>query len=335
MDIEKAKTFLGQDWIDFEIVFKSELNSEIPLLNKVNKYLFSRSGKQIRPLLTLLAARAASVSAASKEGSCTRSSILCAAAAEILHTATLLHDDVADNSDTRRGAPTIMSIISPTASVLVGDFWLSRAIRSVIDNCDKRVFKAFAKCLENLAEGEMLQIQMADTMETMEDDYIKIISCKTASLFRASVLNGAYTVGADEAVIEALDTYAYHIGLAFQIRDDMFDYLPAVDAGKPSGIDIMEKKITLPLLGAFKNADIKDVDTIKMLMGEIGRGRIKESRIVLDILKFATEHGGLDYSQARIESESEKAVAALSPLPQSKPKKFLTELAISLTSRMS
>ena len=311
------KQYLGADWERFQTVFTESLHSDVELLDKINNYLFGRSGKQLRPILCLLAARACS-------GGCSSTAIDCAAAVEIIHTATLLHDDVADNSAERRGSPTVQSFVSPRASVLLGDFWLSRAILTILKQSGKEIIASFASCLSDLAEGEILQLQKADSMDTTMDDYVAIISRKTASLFRTAVCTGAYAEGAPCHLREALDQYALHLGLAFQMRDDMLDYSPHLATGKPAGQDIMEKKITLPLLGAFEKADAAEIEVVKkqMLQGEAS-----------PVLEFARSRNGLVYAQDIVVAEAEKAVASLAPLPDSQAKELLAKHATKLCNR--
>lgn len=310
-DIQK---FLGQSWEEFRQKFKESLKSEMPLLDKVNTYVAAHGGKQLRPTFTLLIAKAL-------RGFCDDYVISCAAAAELLHTATLLHDDVADDSPVRRGAPTVRALYSPTSSVLVGDFWLSRAVDLVIDHPDKRVLKVFSKCLNDLAEGEMLQLEKANTLDTTEDDYISIIYRKTASLFEASILSAAYSVKADDRELAACKGYAYHIGLAFQIMDDILDYSPEYASGKPTGQDIREKKITLPLLGLFEAAPKKIGKEIRERM------RNADSELAADAIRLVKEYDGCGYALKRLREESEMALRAISCFKDSEARDYLERLA--------
>ena len=185
---KQVQKFLGQSWSDFQDLFAGSLRSDIPLLDKANAYMLGHGGKKLRPTFTLLVAQALG-------GPCNGSVIRCAAASELLHTATLLHDDVADNAPTRRGAPTVMALYSPTTAVLLGDFWLSRAMDLIIDHPDKRVLKIFSKCLGDLARGEMLQLEKARRADATEEDYGRIIYCKTTSLFEAAIVSAATSSG--------------------------------------------------------------------------------------------------------------------------------------------
>ncbi|MBO7278581.1 MAG: polyprenyl synthetase family protein [Bacteroidales bacterium] len=252
--VESILNLLDKDWQAYREVFFSVLSTENRLLNQINAYLGQNGGKQIRPMLSLLTARA--ILAGSDHPIDFNRALGCAAVAELIHTATLLHDDVADDSDVRRGKPTVKAKFSAAASVLVGDFWLSRGLKILIDNrCDYAVLQSFALALDQLSSGEMLQMECADDLRTTESDYYQIISCKTSSLFVATLRSTAIEMGASPEVCESICEFAEQLGLSFQIRDDIFDYSPQLETGKAGGSDILERKITLPLLGAFHKAD--------------------------------------------------------------------------------
>lgn len=322
----EIKNYLGQDWKDFQSMFVKGTGSELPILNKVNGYLLDHAGKQLRPILTLLTARALT-------GSCNDNVIRSAAAVEMLHTATLLHDDVADNSPIRRGAPTVMALYSPTTSVLVGDFWLSRALETIIGYCDQRVILSFSHCLEMLAEGEMIQMEKALDLNTTEEDYIGIIYRKTAALFETAVLSAAYSVSASPARIEKCREYAYHLGIAFQIMDDIFDYSPEFNIGKPTGQDILEKKMTLPLFGFMKNASRSEVEELLARIRRVGGDAKDDFQLTQDAVALVRKYNGLDYARERLEQEVATAAQAFDVLPDSEAKSFLIELAHHMTIR--
>jgi octaprenyl-diphosphate synthase len=312
-----VKEFLGEDWKQFERLFAESLDSRIEILNKVNSYLAERSGKQLRPMLCLLAARLCG-------GICSEASIRCAVAAEMIHTATLLHDDVADQSDTRRGKPTVNALMSSQAAVLVGDFWLSRGVAAILDADDSEIFRYFTVCLGDLAEGEMFQIEKAESLDTSFEDYIYIISHKTSALFRAAMKSGARSVGASPEAVAAVDAFAKHLGHAFQMRDDILDYSPDMSIGKPTGQDICERKITLPLIGAFENAG---ADAREAVIADIAAGRCD------GVLPFVIANGGIGYAQRVLEQETARAVAALESFPDGEARRLLAALARSLCLR--
>lgn len=319
MTLDEIKDFLGQDWKDTDALIRSSLESDISLLNATNKAILDHSGKQLRPIVSLLVARACG-------GGCVNAdSVRYAAAAELLHNATLLHDDVADSSCERRGAPTVMAILGGPASVLLGDFWLVKALENILAssaNCNE-VIRIFAGTLSSLAEGEMLQLQKASSGDTVEEDYYRIIYSKTASLFEAAFVSAAISVNAPADWIEAVRDYAVSLGIAFQIKDDIFDYSDGKKIGKPVGIDLEEQKITLPLLGALAAASPERAKQIRgMVLDILEHPEYKE-----EIVGFVKEGKGIEYAVSRLEDYVSKAVDALAVLPDSKEKDYLVKIA--------
>ena len=318
MDIRAVKEYLGQDWLSVQERIASALESDISLLNSTNASILSQSGKQLRPMLALMFARACT-------GRATDAGIRYAAAAELLHNATLLHDDVADGSELRRGKPTVMSLMGPSVSVLVGDYWLVKAMELILQDSDTdtTAIRIFSKTLSDLAEGEMLQLQKAQSGDTDEKDYLRIIYNKTASLFEAACVSAAISAGVSEDVVKAARDYAVALGLAFQIKDDILDYSGTESVGKPLGVDILEQKITLPLLGALNNvSEQKQAEVRGMVRDIVGRPELRD-----DIVSFVKENGGLEYAKARLEEYVNEAVHALDILPDSREKECLVELA--------
>lgn len=318
MDIRAVKEYLGQDWLSVQERIASALESDISLLNSTNASILSQSGKQLRPMLALMFARACT-------GRATDAGIRYAAAAELLHNATLLHDDVADGSELRRGKPTVMSLMGPSVSVLVGDYWLVKAMELILQDSDTdtTAIRIFSKTLSDLAEGEMLQLQKAQSGDTDEKDYLRIIYNKTASLFEAACVSAAISAGVSEDVVKAARDYAVALGLAFQIKDDILDYSGTESVGKPLGVDILEQKITLPLLGALNNVSgQKQAEVRGMVKDIVGSPELRD-----DIVSFVKENGGLEYAKARLEEYVNEAVHALDILPDSREKEYLVELA--------
>ena len=319
MTLDEIKDFLGQDWKDTDALIRSSLESDISLLNATNKAILDHSGKQLRPIVSLLVARACG------GGRVNADSVRYAAAAELLHNATLLHDDVADSSCERRGAPTVMAILGGPASVLLGDFWLVKALENILAssaNCNE-VIRIFAGTLSSLAEGEMLQLQKASSGDTVEEDYYRIIYSKTASLFEAAFVSAAISVNALADWIEAVRDYAVSLGIAFQIKDDIFDYSDGKKIGKPVGIDLEEQKITLPLLGALAAASPERAKQIRgMVLDILEHPEYKE-----EIVGFVKEGKGIEYAVSRLEDYVSKAVDALAVLPDSKEKDYLVKIA--------
>ena len=319
MDIGSIKEYLGQDWTMVSGRIASALKSDIDLLNSTNDSIPSNSGKQLRPMLALLFARACA------GGKVTDATIRYASSAELLHNATLLHDDVADDSDQRRGVPTIRSLMGPSVAVLVGDYWLVKAMELILDGDegDTAVIKIFSKTLSDLAEGEMLQLQKAQNGDTDKESYLRIIYNKTASLFEAACVTAAVSVDAVQEYVMAAREYATALGLAFQIQDDILDYAGTESVGKPLGVDILEQKITLPLLGAFSNAGAQEESRVRSMVRDI----VSHPEYRDEIVSFVKCNGGLEYARRELQEYVDKAVNALSVLPDSYEKECLASLA--------
>ena len=313
---EDVIAFLGDDWVKMTAQMREALHTDISLLATTNEGLLSHSGKLVRPILTMLMARACA-------GYCSADTIRFATTVELLHNATLLHDDVADESSERRGMPTVNSLLGPQSAVLIGDFWLARAMDKVMetDRFSRSVIKIFSDTLVDLAEGEMLQLEKASTADTTEEDYLRIIRCKTASLFVSACSSAAVSVDATPAYTAAAVAYADALGVAFQIKDDVLDYNGGGELGKPVGIDLMERKITLPLLGALKDSP-REAEM---------RSKVREIRehpeYCGEIRNFVLERGGVEYASARLDGYVEKAVRALDVFPDGEAKEMLAELA--------
>ena len=322
MKASEIKAYLGSDWTEVKDILARSLHSDVALLGDINEGILANSGKMLRPMLTLLAARACNGGIICEE------SRRYAAAVEILHNATLLHDDVADAAATRRGTPTVVSRWGATPAVLVGDFWLARAVTLLMDSSNlKWTIAAFGRTLTNLAEGEMLQQQKAFSADTTVEDYLRIIYCKTASLFETACQAGARSAGADEAGIDALSRYGRAIGMAFQIRDDILDYDGGEQTGKPHGIDLEEQKITLPLLGAL-NSSPREAEIRAMI-----RDIPAHPEYTSEINAFVHENGGVERAGESLEGFVKEAVDALSGLPSSKDREILEELSYQLSKR--
>ena len=319
MDIKSIRQHVGADWAAVTESISGVLKSDIDLLNVTNQSILAHSGKQLRPLLSLLFARACTGAGVSE------ATVRYAASAELLHNATLLHDDVADDSDQRRGVPTIRSLMGPSVSVLLGDYWLVKAMELILGDSesDTRVIRIFSKTLSDLAEGEMLQLQTAQSGDTDIQDYLRIIYNKTASLFEAACVSAAVSVGASEEYVQAAKDYAVALGLAFQIKDDILDYDGTESVGKPLGVDILEQKITMPLLGAMANAGQEEEARVRGLVKDIVGCPDHRDEIV----EFVKSNGGLDYAVKELEKYVRMAVDALAVLPESFEKNCLVELA--------
>lgn len=327
--ISEIKKHISDEWSQFETLLIQTLNSKSILLNKINGYLFETSGKQIRPLLAFVSAMAGS-------GVINEQTVACATASELIHTASLLHDDVVDNSDQRRGHTTVSRLFSPGASILIGDFWLTRALALLLEKrCSDEVLRCYAGTLEELAEGEMMQMDFADSLTTTIDDYYNIIERKTGSLFVASVRCSAIVSGASEENVEALTQYARLIGISFQVRDDIIDYYPSSETGKDSGCDIEERKITMPLLCAMEKEPLQD-QYIRSQMGKIvplpsSDEQIENNKVVIEEIKsFVYKNDGLELAKQKLAEILSQAKIVLKPLEESYFKEALCSIADSL-----
>lgn len=315
MSREDITILLGKDWSALQTLIADTLISDIGLLNLVNGEILSHGGKMLRPMVTLL------VAGACGSGIC-EDTRLYAAATELLHNATLLHDDVADESDTRRGMPTMRSRLGPSRAVLVGDFWLARAVDLLLKASSRDLVTGiFSKTLSDLAEGEMLQLEKAGSAGTTEQDYYRIIYCKTASLFETAGVSGAVSAGAPKELVDAARDYSSALGLAFQIKDDILDYAGDGELGKPVGIDLREKKITLPLLCAMKDSP-REAEIRKSVLEIDAHPENCE-----EIRKFVAQRAGVEAAGVILQDFVDKAVRALDAFPQSRYTEALAEIA--------
>ena len=314
--MNEIKAYLQPQLQQVESVIEDALRSDVSLLDATNRSLRDNPGKMMRPSLALLCAAAV--------GTPNQDTIKFAAAAELLHNATLLHDDVVDCAQQRRGRPTVASFLNPHASVLIGDFWLVKAVKTILEaSCNTgRVTRIFAATLGHLAQGELLQMEKAVKGDTTQQDYERIIYCKTASLFEASALSAAISVNAPQEYVKAMGEFARLLGMAFQVKDDWMDYAAGEPAlGKPVGIDLKEQKITQPLLsaleGAENEADIRD----KVV-------RIADSpELCREVLEFVKSRGGVEKSALKVDHFIEMAIGQLDFLPEGPARNRLVTIA--------
>ena len=316
MEISGLKDFLRQDMLRVEALIRQSLRSDIALLDQTNGMMLSQGGKRLRPMLALLVGGAC--------GTVNEDTFRFAAAAELLHNATLLHDDVVDGATRRRGAPTVMSVLNGPASVLIGDFWLVKAMGTILgaSRCSDRVIRIFSKTLSDLAEGELLQMQKASSADTTEGDYLRIIYAKTASLFEASALSAAISVDAPAETEAAVSAYARNLGIAFQIRDDMFDYTDGDGIGKPVGIDLLEQKITQPLLCALESTP-EEAAAIREKVAHMQ----ENPALAEEIRCFVKEQDGLAKAAEKLDFYVKEAISCLEGVPSSEEKSYLAKLA--------
>lgn len=315
LTLEQIQSLAQADMQAVNAEILSQLNSEVILINQLGHYIIAGGGKRIRPLIAVLAARALGY-----EGD---KHITCAAFIEFVHTATLLHDDVVDESDLRRGRATANAMFGNAASVLVGDFIYTRSFQMMTDVDSLKVLKVMSSATNVLAEGEVQQLMNCNDPNTTEASYMMVIYSKTARLFEAATQCAAIIAGADEAQEEALKQYGCYLGTAFQLIDDILDYSANAEKfGKNIGDDLAEGKPTLPLLHAMQNGNPQQAALIREAIEQGGK------REALDeILAIMQEHKSLDYAMARAKAEAQKAVDALAVLPESEYKQALISLA--------
>ncbi|KER09458.1 MAG: polyprenyl synthetase [[Candidatus Thermochlorobacteriaceae] bacterium GBChlB] len=300
---------------EFQRRFKDAMTSEVGLLDKVAAYILRQKGKQMRPMLVLLSASVA--------GGINDGTYRGAALVELLHTATLIHDDVVDTADMRRGIPAINALWKNKVAVLMGDYLLSRGLLLALKNNDHLFLSIVSDAVRRMSEGELLQIEKTRRLDIDETTYFKIISDKTASLISTSCEIGAASATTDEAARRAMRECGEAIGIAFQIRDDILDYLGKPDElGKPVGGDIKEKKITLPLIYALSKASDGERDGIISIL----KSDKKRTLFSRDVIEFAKQRGGIDYAEDMAIRYAEKAQHALSQFPESKSKTAMQKL---------
>lgn len=316
--MEAFYSFLGPSLQRVESIIEDALRTDVSLLESTNLSLRKHPGKMMRPSLALLCAQACGIP--------NEDTLKFAAAAELLHNATLLHDDVVDGATERRGLPTVASLLNPRASVLIGDYWLVKAVQTILSSssCTDRVIRIFSGTLSHLAEGELLQMEKAQTGDTNQEDYERIIYCKTASLFEASALTAAISVAAPETEIRAFGEFARLLGLAFQIKDDWMDYACSSETlGKPVGIDLREQKITQPLLSALAEVN---ADQAARIRGKVTR-IAEHPELEQEVRDFVLSHGGVEKCAMKVDEYIDKAIAILDFLPDGEPKARLIKMA--------
>ena len=304
----------------FQTYFKTSMKTSVGLLDRVIRYLLRQKGKRIRPVLVLLAAKTC--------GSISEKSFRGAALVELLHTATLVHDDVVDDADRRRGMFSINALWKNKIAVLLGDFLLSRGLLLALDHKDYESLHALSDAVRRMSEGELLQIEKARKLDIDEDTYYKIIGDKTASLISACTRVGALSASDDVATADRMHQFGEKLGMAFQIRDDLFDY-GIKDVGKPLGIDLQEKKMTLPLIFALNHASMKDKKRIMRIV----RKKKKSRADVQDVNRFVFELGGIDYTRNRMNDFAQEARTILLTFPESPARSAMLDLVQFTTQR--
>ena len=299
----------------FEEKFKESMISKVPLLNRITHYIVRRKGKQMRPMFVFLVAKMVS------DGDFNERTYRGASVIELIHTATLVHDDVVDDSNRRRGFFSLNALWKNKIAVLVGDCLLSKGLLLSIDNDDFDLLKLISIAVREMSEGELLQIEKARKLDITETIYFDIIRQKTATLIAACTGIGAASVGAKQEEIDVMRQFGEYIGIAFQIKDDLFDYTNA-KIGKPTGIDIKEQKMTLPLIYALNNCSEKEK---KWLINSV-KNHNRDKKRVKEVIAFVKQQGGIEYTISKMESYQAKALQILETYPNSSYKDSLIKM---------
>lgn len=305
----------------FEAYFSRNMKSEIPLLKIVLNYILRRKGKQMRPLLVFLTAR--------MNGQITEATFVAATLIELLHTASIVHDDVVDDASERRGSLSINALWNSKIAVLVGDYMLSKGLLISVEKSRYDMLEIVSEAVKSMAEGELLQLQKSRKLNIKEEDYYKIILSKTAALISACTATGARSVSEDPDTIQLMKDFGENIGIAFQIRDDILDYESNGLTGKTAGNDIKEKKITLPLISALENATSSQKNQILSIVKKKKKNK-EEIKYVID---FVVKSGGIEYSESKMNQFRDKALAILDSYPDSDVRESLRKFVNYTTSR--
>ncbi len=318
--MNKIKAPIAEELKIFEKRFREAMRSKVPLLDKITYYIVQRKGKQVRPMFVFLSAQ---VCGPTNDNSYTAASLI-----ELLHTATLVHDDVVDDSYQRRGFFSVNAIWKNKIAVLVGDYFLSQGLLLALKHKQYRILEIVSNAVKEMSEGELLQIEKARRLDIKEEIYYDIIRQKTASLIAAACSAGAASTTNDETIIERMRLLGEKIGIAFQIRDDLFDF-GVDDVGKPLGIDIKEKKMTLPLIYALNQTDNRQR---RKIITSIKRDS-ENAEKVKEIIQFVRESGGLEYATKAMHEYRSAAFEILHSFPESPARKALEELVTFVTDR--
>lgn len=321
--LDSIKLPVEKDLQAFEPYFKSIMKSKVPLLSIITNYIYRKKGKQIRPLLVFLSA--------GLNGQINQATFVAAGMIELLHTATLMHDDVVDEAYERRGSFSINALWRSKIAVLTGDFLLSRGLQIGLETNEYELLRNMSDAVKEMSEGELLQIERSRKMNVDEETYYEIIRKKTATLIASCLLNGAQSVRANKKAMEAMYEYGINLGMAFQMKDDIFDYQTKGILGKPIGNDIKENKLTLPIIYALSKVGRQEKNDVLRLLKKSKRS----SDVVKKVIDFTIANGGVDYAIKEMNSFKDKAIIALNYFPDSAYKKSLEEMAQFIVDRKS
>ncbi|MFH2141246.1 MAG: polyprenyl synthetase family protein [Bacteroidota bacterium] len=311
---DAIKTPVNKELQNFELFFRNSMKSKAPLLNIITSYIVRRKGKQMRPMFVFLTAKML--------GEINQSTYTAASLIELMHTATLVHDDVVDDSHMRRGFFSINALWKNKIAVLVGDYLLSKGLLLAVENKEYDLLEIVSVAVREMAEGELLQIEKARKLDISEEIYYEIIRKKTAVLLASCTSIAAKSIKADEETINKLWNFGENVGMAFQIKDDIFDFDLNNKTGKPSGNDIKEKKMTLPLIYALNQATVSEKGKIIRLI----KNNKLEKKNVERIIDFVKTHGGIDYSEIKMNQYINQANVILDDFPENDAKNALKKL---------
>ena len=306
LSISEIQEPIAAEMAAFEPKFREFMKSEVPLLDQIMNYIVRRKGKQLRPMLVFLSAGAC--------GEITESTYRGASMIELLHTATLVHDDVVDDSNYRRGFFSINALWKNKIAVLVGDYLFAKGLLLSVNHSEHTILKIVSTAVRELSEGELLQMEKARKLDISEEVYYEIIKRKTASLIASCCAVGASSSGADDEMVRLFHAFGEKVGVAFQIKDDLFDY-GDLDVGKPLGIDIKERKMTLPLIYALNQSDWSSK---RKIIRTIKNDSDKPAKVA-EVIAFVKEKGGIEYAQRQMQIFVDQAMTLLESVPLSMP----------------
>lgn len=306
---------------EFESYFAKTLRSDIPFFHVILNNIIRRKGKQVRPLLVFLSARL--------NGTITETTYIAATFIELLHTATLVHDDVVDDASERRGLPTVNVLYNSKIAVLVGDYLLAQGLLISVSKKRFDMLGIVSDAVREIVKGELIQLQKTRKLDIREDDYFRIIRMKTAALIAACTACGTTSVTDDQETVEKMKSFGENVGVAFQIKDDLLDYTSNGLTGKHEGNDIKEKKITLPLIHALREAGPADRRRIKRII----RKKKKSRNEIREVITFVRNHHGLEYAETKMQEYADRAIQILEGYPESEAKSAMMEFVIFSTLR--
>jgi len=314
LSVNDIKAPISEELKIFESHFKKSLKSEVSLLDKITHYIVKRKGKQMRPMFVFLTAKL--------NGEINDNTYTAASLIELLHTATLVHDDVVDDASHRRGFFSLNALWKNKIAVLVGDYLLSRGLLLSVEKGQFNLLGIVSKAVQEMSEGELLQMEKARKLDIDEQQYYKIIRQKTASLIAACCSAGSASVDVSDEVIDKMYQFGEHVGMAFQIKDDLFDYQIMNKTGKPTGIDIKERKMTLPLIYAINNSTRKESQWLKKSIKKHNENKVR----VREVMEFVRNSGGISYATEKMEEHAASALKLLAEFDDCNAKESLKAL---------